>query len=286
MSGAPKLAQPQPWQLDLDVAALNPGAQLGIDRQCVGVADCLAPERALHLATTANLMHVVQRQGHCFNEEMRSAENLIATPDAFREFPLCSILHPGHASPALERVPLLADIHFNSSINKRDVMSSITVSLQNQHSQTMIEDVLAVTDELFTNAIYNAPFVDFGSGLNPGVSRQDQTEIKYGGDKFARMILATDGTRLVIGCEDPFGSLNLPRYLHRIKETYVRGPAATMNFGPGGAGLGSYIIYNAGASLYFGVWPGTATVIFCVIPLGMSYRKRAQLPKHLHWIQG
>lgn len=286
MSGAPKLIQPQPWHLDLDVAALNPGAPLGIDSQCVGIADALAPERTLHFAVTANLTHVVQRQGHCFAEEMRAAENLVAAPASFREFPLCSILHPGHASPALERVPLLSEINFSSSAHKRDVMASVTSTLQDRHSQTMVEDLLAVTDELFTNAIYNAPFVDLGSGANPGVSRQDQNEIKYTGDKSSRMVLAADGTRLVIGCEDPFGSLNLPRYLHRIKETYVRGPAATMTFGPGGAGLGSYIIFNAGASLYFGVWPGIATVIYCVIPLGMSYRKRTLLPKHLHWIQG
>jgi hypothetical protein len=99
------------------------------------------------------------------------------------------------------------------------------------------------------------------------------------------LFLAHDESRLMVGCTDPYGSLGIARYLSKVKATYALGAAATMDFGSGGAGIGSYIIFNTGASLYIGVKPGQSTVICCVLPLGMSNRKRAALSKHLHWIQ-
>lgn len=163
-------------------------------------------------------------------------------------------------------------------------MEGVTKPMESKGlSQTLIEDVVCVADELFTNAVYNAPFVDKRTHLNPGISRSEM-EIHLEADKPVRLFLAHDESRMVLGCKDPFGTLNLVKYFNTIKATYLRGPAATMNFGPGGAGLGSYLIFNAGSSLYFGVSPGNVTIICCVIPLGMSYRKRAEMPKHLHWI--
>ena len=281
MSAARRLNEHKPWTLELDVPPTR-----AIDAQCIGLTDQMAPAKLLHLVTTQSLFHAVQRQGFAFDQELLAAQRMVAAPDTFLTSPVSSILSPGQHDETAERGPRLADIAFFSSNAKKDVMAQVQAAvLTRSSSATMLEDVLAMTDELYTNAIYNAPYVDFASGRNPGVSRLDAAEIRYKAGLESRLIVAADERRLLIGCVDPFGSLNLLRYLHRIKETYVRGPAATMNFGPGGAGLGSYIIFNSASSLYFGVWPGVATVLFCVLPLGISYRKRVELPKHLHWVQ-
>lgn len=281
LKSARKLQTPvQAWQLDLKSAGLSQ-----INDQCIGVADGLTPEQILTLAVDHNVKHVLQTTGYEFDKEVRSANVLIAHPEGFREFPIASILAPEDLSPISERALTEVDEKFHSSGEKRGILEAMLKAMESKGlSQTLIEDVISVADEMFTNAVFNAPFVDATTQINPGVNRHS-TEVRFEAGKYARLFLAHDESRLIIGVEDPFGSLNLPRYLAKIKETYLRGPAATMNFGPGGAGLGSYIIFNAGSSLYFGVWPGSATTLCCVIPLGMSYRKRVQLPKHLHWIQ-
>jgi hypothetical protein len=280
MSGARKLTHPQPWRQDLAVDLA--GAK--VDSSCIGVADCLEPEAVLTLALDSGFTHICQKGGHLFDAEIESANLMIQSPESFLEFPSATILTPGALSAESEKKLIIHDTKFNSSSDKLQVLTAITNMMELKGlSQTINDDVIAVADELFTNAIFNAPFVDKDTHQNPGICRK-RLDVKLDDGKFGRMFLANDEKRLVIGCEDPYGSLDLKRYMTKIKATYQRGPAATINFGPGGAGIGSYIIFNAGSSLYFGVWPGKASIVCCVIPLGMSNRKRIQLSKHVHLI--
>lgn len=280
MSSAPKIITQPPVELDLSQLST-----LKVENYHVGIGDSLPPEDLLKLATEVGFLNICQKQGFEFNREVKSSHALVESPESFLEFPVASILSPHDMNSATERCYTIMNEIFDSSGQKRAILASLLKALESKSlSQTMIEDVTAVADEFFTNAVFNAPFIDTATNRNPGISRQD-LEVKYEAGLQGRLFLASDDSRLVVGVTDPFGALDLKFYLNKIKATYLRGPAATMNFGPGGAGLGSYIIFNTGSSLYFGVWPKRATVLCCVIPLGMSYRKRVQLPKHLHWIQ-
>lgn len=280
MSGTAKVIKAQPAELELSKLDT-----LKVEPNIIGLGDNLPPEEMLKLATEVGFFNICQRQGFEYQKELNSAYALVESPEHFLEFPVSSIFRPESINSKTEAEYLLMNEKFNSSSQKRPVLGQLQAALEAKGlSQTMMEDVTAVADEFYTNAIYNAPFVDAKTQRNPGISRQE-AEIEYEEGRASRLFLASDDTRLVIGCADPFGTLDLKLYLNKIKATYLRGPAATMNFGPGGAGLGSYIIFNTGSSLFFGVWPRQATVLCCVIPLGMSYRKRVQLPKHLHWIQ-
>lgn len=252
---------------------------------CVGLANGLPPEQVLRLATELGYAHVVQKNGLEYAKELQTTEALIERPTEFFKYPIASIFNPSDLSPEGEKRAVLSDVLFTGSGQKREVLDGFIRAMESrQLSQTMIEDITLVADEMFTNAVFNAPFVDQKTHKNANVSRQSM-EVNFAKDKPGRLVLAADSTRLMIACEDPYGSLNLNGYLSKIKATYDRGAAATMNFGSGGAGIGSYIIFNTGASLFVGVKQGRATIIACLLPLGLSNRKRALLPKHLHWIQ-
>jgi hypothetical protein len=252
---------------------------------CIGISENLDPEALLGLSLDSGFNHICQKSGHFFEQELNSTNCIIDSAQNYFKFPIATILTPDDLSDSSERALLAVERSFNSSAQKQEVLASISNAMQAKAlPQTIHDDAIAAADEMFTNAVFNAPFVDAHTHKNPGVSRHS-SEIKLDGGKFARMFLAHDESRLVIGCEDPFGTLDIERFLQKIRSTYQRGPAATINFGPGGAGIGSYIIFNAGSSLYFGVWPEHASVLCCVIPLGLSNRKRVQLAKHLHWIK-
>lgn len=279
MNGARKMNQKLSEQHEVNAQSKDRVAPY-----CIGLANGLPPEEVLRLATELDYTHVIQKDGLAFDKELVTTEILVENPAGFFEFPVASIFNPTDLSPASEKASILADTSFSSSTHKRAVLDKFIESMNVRAlSQTMIEDITLVADEMFTNAVFNAPFVDKTTHKNANVSRID-VEVNF--EKGAgRMLMAADDSRVMIACEDPYGSLNLNGYLSKIKATYDRGAAATMNFGAGGAGIGSYIIFNTSASLFVGVKAGRATIIACLLPLGMSNRKRSLLPKHLHWIQ-
>lgn len=279
MSSAPKLEFNATFTLELK------DLQSPVGPECIGLSDQLSPEEVLRYGIDFKVRHICQRQGLNFENALKNANAIHANPDGYFSFPCSTILRPDAVGEESEKQVKFFDFKFTASDQKSEILNEI-VSLMTSSAagQTVIEDVVSVSDELFTNALYNAPFVDAVTGHNPGINRHD-TEIRLEDGKYGRLFLAMNESLLVIGCEDPYGSLNIERYLRKIQATYSRGPAATMNFGPGGAGIGSYIMFNAGASLFFGVKPKQMTTLCCAIPLGMSYRKRVVLPKHLHWIQ-
>ncbi|HMN67837.1 MAG TPA: hypothetical protein PKC28_04790 [Bdellovibrionales bacterium] len=251
----------------------------------IALTEDLRPSEVLHLVLQGGVRHVCQSKGAAFDQEKLSAETLIQTPERFFEFPVASVFAPLSPSPETERSFTWAEERFDSSAQKRAVLDSFGKTMKSKGlSQTLVDDVVLVADEMFTNAIFNAPFVDQKTHVNPGVSRLD-LDVQLERGKFGRLILAEHAGRLLVGCEDPYGSLSLPMCLHKIKATYDRGVAESMNFGSGGSGIGSYIIYNTGSSLYLGVNPGLKTTLCCVIPHGMGNKRRAQMPKNLHCIQ-
>jgi hypothetical protein len=219
-----------------------------------------------------------------FDQEVESANCFLKSDSNYLNFPASTILTPQKLTMANEHQLKLYEKVFDDSNQKNDVLSGFTNAMQAKAiPKTLQDDAISVVDELFTNALFNAPFVDIHTHKNPGMSRQGHIKLTDG--KRCRVFLAQESNRLVVGCHDPYGSLELYAYMKRIRATYQNGAGATMNFGAGGAGLGSYIIFNAGSSLYFAVWPGQATVLCCVIPLGISNRRRSELVKHLHWVQ-
>ncbi len=263
---------------ETSVAMGNPGK--------IAVGSSLEPATLVDQYLRYGYSHICQQDGHEFARELRSSELMIKDKSAFKNFPIASILTPDDLGKTSEEALTLVDFEFSSSTQKREALVEVGSGLDSIGlSKTLAEDIIGVADEMFTNAIYNAPFVDGKTHVNPGVSRHN-FEIRLEKGKHGRLLLAHDESRLVIGCEDRYGSLSLRKYVSKIKATLDHGAAATMNFGSGGAGLGSYIIFNSGCSLYVGVWPGEATIFCCVIPLGMSNRKRIQLAKNLHLIQG
>lgn len=243
-----------------------------------------SPSSVISLAIDSGCSHICQKDGHAFDKEVESASKLLDCPENLISYPIATILSPSDLSSESERLLLGVEHIYDHSNQKHDVLTSFTNAMESKGiPKTTIDDSVCVADELFTNSIYNAPFVDPLTHKNPGMNRMGEVKLPDG--KFNRIFLAHDECRLLVGCHDPFGTLELVTFLEKIKATYQKGAAATMNFGAGGAGLGSYIIFNAGASLYFGVWPGRATVLCCVIPLGLSNRRRAELVKHFHWIK-
>jgi len=243
------------------------------------------PQQLIEQMLKGPAVHLCQPDGLMYDIEMQTADLLTKNKQSFFSAPATSILWPTEVGKKEELSSLLFNRLFDDSQEKNLVLDELRKKLEPlTKSSSLIDEVLAVTDEFVTNALYNAPYVDPVTHVNQRVDRLT-TNVKLPAGKQARLFLAEDGQRLLIGVEDKFGSLSIQNYLTGIVRCYTSGVKDSINFGQGGAGIGSYIIFNAGSSLYYGVIPGQTTLLACVVPYRMSRRSREGLPKHLHWIK-
>lgn len=269
----------------VEVVTTADSVELYANKNTILITEEKEPDQVIELAVTRKIRHVLQQESFEFEKELNAAATMIKEGPKMLEMPLSSILKPDLRSWNQEQGLTLLDIEFDKAIHKRDILNKVEVELQNcSKSQSFIADALSLSDELITNAIFNAPYVD-AENSRSGICRS-KDHVSMEDNKKGRFLVGSDSQRVVIGCLDPYGSLNLNNLFIRIMNCYQQGVAQNINMdGEGGAGIGSYMIYNLCSSFYAIVEKGNATMICCCLPLKMSSSKRAELPKNLHYFE-
>lgn len=177
----------------------------------------------------------------------------------------------------------ISDVHrefefkFNSASDKAELKNAVMEFVSEIASDNVSESVDAILEELYMNAILDAPKEAVNQGRN---------NCSYEPDKTAVIRIFQSDSRLAIVCEDPFGSLNLAKLVNRMDEVYQKGAGTAIRLDDdgNGAGLGCMMMFEHCESLFMGVMPGKKTLVTCLIPLKVSNRKRAQIKKSLHLI--
>jgi len=154
--------------------------------------------------------------------------------------------------------------------------------LRNQHfadlKQSLMEETLACIDEIITNAIFNAPF-------SAPVDRQVKDLLLPNGD-FVELGVANSADEVFVMCVDPYGTLKVDEYLRKILNCYKNGVGESINYGAGGAGIGSYIVFDSSSSMIVGVKSKQKTIVGCKFPKNLSSKKRKTSSKNLIVVKG
>jgi hypothetical protein len=247
----------------------------------VSLVDIANPVEVIEHLLRDRPHHIVQRNGLAPAAEIATANRIAADPSLFLAHPISTILSPHTASTTAENVTRLLTSEFCTPFEKDDVLQSLSDKLYGKVNSGLVSDTLLIADELYTNAILNAPFKTWGQELGGTHRKMDLFHgLKV---KPAQIVVGLDAARLVIGCIDDYGSLDPLQLLTRIKSVLVDGLGQSLNFGPtGGAGIGSTMIFSTCASLYFGVKKGVRTVICAELPLNSSRKARTLMPKNIH----
>lgn len=221
--------------------------------------------------------HILQSNGEFFESEKVIAERIQQQPDAIFNDPVGIVLG-GDKSVCLLRTQF-SQIH--QKVNTLNQIRSAMGQVINQES--FLDELMVISDEMLTNAIYNAPFVN-AENKSSGIARNiDDERLKH--VNAADFFVAHDQQRLMIGCIDHYGKLNIKKLLERIKFCYDNTLDAAMNMSTtGGAGIGTFLIYNSSMSLVVGVLPNKKTIFCSLFPLKGSNRARQTMPKSLHLI--
>lgn len=241
-----------------------------------------APTEILNVAIDKGYTQIVQSGSAHFETEMACSAKLLLEPQRLLRMPVSAILDPHNYGSKSEAGLTLLHQTFSVAREKSDLLKKVEETLAEKIKSTALKaDIVTVADELLTNAIFNAPFVDLQNS-QPGESRENSGVTMTEG-KMGDFFVGADSERIVIGCRDPYGSLNTKKLLERIRNCYLRSVAATMNMdGRGGAGIGSFMVFNASSSYYVAIDRMKSTVVCAVLPLKGSGRSRQEAPKNLH----
>jgi len=245
----------------------------GIYDKKIAICRDTPPEKNLAKTLETNIKHIVQINALEFKKEVATSDLMIVDPNKFFENPSAAILDPVNFAKNCQKIEPIFNYKFTNLSEKGKIINRIeTVLLKFCKSKSFIYDVQLVSDELITNAIFHATEdID---------TRKDYMTVPNQGEIF----IAKDKNRIVVGCKDTHGKLNPKKLFTRLHLCYTSEIAEKINMGKGGAGIGSFLIYNVSSSYYVAVCENVQTIVCSLIPLQMGNRKRQKLPKNLHYI--
>lgn len=226
------------------------------------------PAQVIETMAKNKFRSFVQKRESHFVKDLNVSSRLLIDPNSY-------FLQGGRSS--LSHVNREFEFKFRCEADKPALKQAIELFVAEIGSDNVSESVEAILEELYMNAIFDAP---------KEAVKQGQSNCRYELDQYAVIRIFQNDTRLAVVCEDPFGSLDISKLVSRMDEVYQKGAGATIRLDDeaNGAGLGCVMMFEHCESLFLGVMPGERTLVTCLIPLGISNRKRALIKKSLHLI--
>jgi hypothetical protein len=172
-----------------------------------------------------------------------------------------------------EEVPRSFRINFNKKEDKQRIINEAVYFFKQIRSTMALEAIYAVIEELFMNAVYDAP--------------REAQKLNYGLEvKDSELLISHDSELIIISCIDYYGSLNIQKFLNRMQlvTNTGAGDSINMDVDKGGAGIGCYILFNHCLDLIIGVNHGVATRFTCIFPFRMGQKNFSSITKNIHFI--
>jgi len=231
---------------------------------CIFVEETLEPDQLITEIKGQNLQYVLQKNKGRFEKDVVATGILFENSAAYFQPDFGYVPDPTLRS---QRVA------FRAPLDKEQLKMDTAAFVAHIGSPSVSQAADAVIEELYMNAMLDAP----REAQKRGITANPST---------AEFFLCQTEKYLQISCTDYYGSLEIPKFLSRMKEVYERGAGDVINMSTGGgAGLGCVILFEHSCSLILGVQPGRQTKVTCLISLGVSNRQRTQMKKSLLWFE-
>jgi hypothetical protein len=155
-----------------------------------------------------------------------------------------------------------------SSSSEKDTLLASFESFTGEDTvpQDVRNTMAMALDELFTNAIYNAP-VKEGKHLFTARSRTERIQV----DRPVKVAFARNAKYLAISVRDGYGSLSSSKVISSLRRCYESQHAAPENKA-GGAGLGFFMMLQGVSRMIVNIHPGEYTEIILVRRLDQRRR--------------
>ncbi len=172
-------------------------------------------------------------------------------------------------------------VSFCSSSEKEDVLETVSEALNEiPGASRHRSEIVLMVDELFTNALYNAPTTLMGN-----ISKDRKNMVVLGSAREAVIQIAYDKKlkRAYIGCTDLFGTLAPSALIDKVYQTYNKGVESSLSFASGGAGIGVRLLFEKAESMSICVQKEEKSCL--IFSIDLSQKKGGVSKKSLHLLQ-
>ena len=240
----------------------------------VAVGDHIQTSSFLEAFVDNKLSNIVQTSNDDLPYELFIASIILKKPRLFLNNPL-TILNSQDSSATAMRV---WQENFNCTEHKERVLESIHKFIgRNKSMNRLADNILIIIDELFSNALFNAP-VD-GDGYRIFKNMERNEKVRFPGNKNAKIFAVHTANDLFIGAVDPWGSVDRDGICKSLHKAYAEGK---VDEGSRGAGFGMRMMLDRSRSLYLLSEKGKRSLICCHMRLNISLKKVENVPKQLH----
>jgi hypothetical protein len=239
----------------------------------IALGEAVQTQTFLKAFVENKLSNVVQTSNDDLPYELFIASIILRKPKLFLNNPL-TILNSQESTATAMRV---WQEDFNCTEHKEKVLESIHKFIGKNKSMNRLSDnILIIIDELFSNALFNAPVDDQGYRIFRNMERSEK--VKYPGNKNAKIFAVHTANDLFIGAVDPWGSVERDNICQSLYHAYSEGTVAEGK----GAGFGLRMMLDRSRSLYFLSELGKRSLICCHMRLNISLKKVENVPKQFH----
>lgn len=239
----------------------------------IAIGDHIATPKFLQAMVENKLSNVVQTSNDDLPYELFIASIILQKPRLFLNNPL-TLLNSQDASASAMRV---WQENFNATEHKDKILESIHKFIGRNKSMNRLSDnILIVIDELFSNALFNAPVDEGGYRIFKNMDRNEK--VKYPGNKNAKIFAVHTANDLFIGAVDPWGSIDRTGICKSIYSAYTESKVAEGK----GAGFGLRMMLDRARSVYILSEAKQRSLICCHMRLNISLKKVESVPKQLH----
>ncbi len=240
----------------------------------VGLGNHIQTSTFLKAFVKNKLSHIVQTSNDDLPYELFIASIIHKKPKLFLNNPL-TILNSQDSSSTAMRV---WQENFNCTEHKERILESIHKFIGRHKSMNRLADnILIVIDELFSNALFNAPVDDSGYRIFKNMQRHEK--VRYPGNKNAKIFAVHTSEDLFIGAVDPWGSVDRDGICQSLYHAYNE---RTVSENSKGAGFGLRMMLDRSRSLYLLSEIGKRSLVCCHMRLNISLKKVENVPKQFH----
>jgi len=224
--------------------------------------------------------HCIQPDRSDFPQELLASAMMTVRPQAFHKDPLPFFLNGFSGSSLSEddkKNSLVMKIAKNS--DKVDKLTELSDFLNSNSKTANVQDmIIQVADEMVSNALFSAPRHTNGFALYQDTDRKTDVTMKAG--KEVTLFSCFTADRVVIGCEDKFGSLDRKRVVGHLQFVF-NNPMVRPNEVRAGAGLGIKFMIENSANFYIFTQKGVRTMVVCGFLL-KGLKANLMADRHVH----
>lgn len=210
------------------------------------------------LFDSIGLANVLARNGQFYEEDLAITLSKLLSRTIFgieQYFPGNAQTQQFSFHASADKIQLLEQAH--------DFAASTNISSR------LVDLYETVADELYTNAIYDAPVNQDGAARFRHIPRSKAVSLEP--NENVIVTLAKDTDRLGISVSDPFGSLQPTQVIEYLSRCFRKGPDQ-IEQKEGGAGLGFYTTFESLSHFIINIHENKKTEVIGLIDIESSYR--------------